>query len=163
MEYLAYLEMVIAAEEENITYDLPPFKLNWNWKKTFKSAWLTFASIGILFAMLTHVQTASAAYYGPGRYYVNTHPGECLNIRNHPSLDAAIVTCVNNGSQLPPVTGYRNGFARLSTGNYISSKWISTTPSSKDEVDSNQHHHGYPDHKHYKSYYKIYYASYDDV
>lgn len=148
MEYLAYPEIAVATEEENVLCILP--KLDLNWKKTFKSAWLTFANVGVLLALVTQVQIASASYYGPGVYYVSTN-GSCLNVRDYPSLDAPVNECVDNGSRLPYVTSYRHGFARLDTGDYVATDWLSTR---SDCYCHHRHHHDY-----YSSYYRPYYRS----
>ena len=121
MEYLAYASMVIANEGENIDieYHLP--ELEFNWKKGFKSAWLNFASIGALVTILVQAQVASAAYY------VNTN-GSCLNARTGPGSGYPVVTCIDNGELLKPVVKYYNGYAELSSGNWVSAQWISATP-----------------------------------
>ncbi len=120
MEYLAYASMIIANEGENIDieYHLP--ELEFNWKKGFKSAWLNFASIGALVTILVQAQVASAAYY------VNTN-GSCLNVRTGPGSGYPTVTCIGNGERLKPIVKYYNGYAQLSSGNWVSGQWISTT------------------------------------
>ncbi|OKH59990.1 hypothetical protein NIES2130_05910 [Scytonema sp. HK-05] len=105
---------------------LPEFKLRFNWHKYFKSAKLTFAIISSSLAILAQVQAGWAAYSGAGRYFVRTN-GNCLNVRTGPSTYYRSVRCYSNGSQLPRVVGYRNGFARLSTGNYVAANWINTS------------------------------------
>ncbi|WP_336622308.1 peptidoglycan-binding domain-containing protein [Chlorogloeopsis sp. ULAP01] len=131
LEYLAYSEMALANAEPDldIKLRLPEIQFKFNWHNSLKSAGLVFASLGVLFSLLAPIQEVSAAYYGPGVYYVRTH-GRCLNVRNGPSLHFRSVACYRNGSRLPRVVGYRNGFARLSTGNYVASNWISTRPGS---------------------------------
>ncbi|GAA6622140.1 peptidoglycan-binding protein [Scytonema sp. NUACC26] len=126
MEYLAYSLMDSAYAEATIEdeYSLPEFKLTLEWKKFFKSTWLTYATATALFAILAQAQVVSATYSGPGRYYVSTN-GSCLNIRTGPSTYYPRVACYSNGSRLPNVRGYRRGFARLSTGDYASAQWIS--------------------------------------
>ncbi|MBR8837513.1 MAG: hypothetical protein DSM106950_26775 [Stigonema ocellatum SAG 48.90 = DSM 106950] len=121
MEYIAYASMVIANEGENIESHLPQLELNW--KKNFKSARLNFATIAALVMILVQAEVASAAYY------VNTN-GSCLNVRTGPSFGNPVVTCISNGALLKPVVRYRNGFAELSSGNWVSAQWISTTPGS---------------------------------
>lgn len=125
MEYLAYSNMVIANEGENIDieYSLP--EVQFTGKKQFKSAWLTFALLGVLLAILAPNQ-ASATYRGPGRYYVNTN-GSCLHIRSGPSTSYPSVACYRNGSRLPRVIGYRNGFAYTDTEYYASTNWIASS------------------------------------
>jgi peptidoglycan hydrolase-like protein with peptidoglycan-binding domain len=126
VEYLVYSLMDSAYAEATVEdkYSLPEFKLTVEWKKFFKSTWLTHATATALFAILTQAQVASAAYSGPGRYYVDTN-GSCLNIRTGPSTYYSRVACYRNGSRLPYVRSYRRGFARLSSGYYASAQWIS--------------------------------------
>ncbi|MBF2005501.1 peptidoglycan-binding protein [Chlorogloeopsis fritschii PCC 9212] len=135
MEYLAYSEMALANAEPNLDIKLrvPEINFKFNWHKNFKSAGLIFASLGVLFSLLAPlapIQEASAAYYGPGTYYVRTN-GRCLNVRNGPSRYFRSIACYRNGTRLPRVVGYRNGFARLSTGYYVASNWISTRPGTR--------------------------------
>ncbi len=130
MEYLAYSHLVLANTEANsdTEFNLPESKLNFGWKKHFKSSWLTFASVGLLAAILAQAQVASA--YGPGdRYFASTN-GSPLNVRSYPSSDAYVVGEYNNGERLPRVIGYRNGFAHLSTGYWVATNWISHAPGS---------------------------------
>jgi hypothetical protein len=130
MEYLAYSRLVLANTEasSDTEFSLPEAEFNFPWKKHFKSAWLTFASIGVLAAILAQAQVASATYEGSGyRYYVNTD-GAPLNVRRYPSTDARVVGQFYNGSRLPRVIGYRNGFVHLDGGNWVAARWISTTP-----------------------------------
>ncbi|MEC4818475.1 MAG: peptidoglycan-binding domain-containing protein [Scytonema sp. PMC 1069.18] len=126
MEYLAYslMDSAYAEATADSEFSLPEIQLPFSWKKPFKSAWLTFASLGVLFAILAQAQTASAAYYGPGAYYVNTN-GSCLNVRTGPSDNYRRVACYRNGARLPRIVGYTNGFARLSNGYYVATRWIS--------------------------------------
>ncbi|NMG08849.1 peptidoglycan-binding protein [Brasilonema sp. UFV-L1] len=125
MEYLAYslMDSAYAKVTADTEYHLPEFKLTFSWQKYFKSAWLTFTSISTLLAILTQAGVAEATYNGPGRYVVTTN-GSCLNVRTGPSTCHRSVKCNSNGSRLPRVVGYRKGFARLSTGNYVSANWI---------------------------------------
>ncbi|WP_017315234.1 peptidoglycan-binding domain-containing protein [Mastigocladopsis repens] len=130
MEYFAYslLDSAYAEATRDTEFSLPEFKLKLNWNKNFKSAWLTFASIGALLAILAQAQSASAAYYGPrSDYYVRTN-GNCLHVRTGPSRYYASVACYRNGSRLPRIVGYRNGFARLSNNYYVGANWINTRP-----------------------------------
>ncbi|MBP5977303.1 peptidoglycan-binding protein [Brasilonema sp. CT11] len=127
MEYLAYslMDSAYAAVTADTEYHLPEFKLTIPGQKYFKSTWLSFALITTLLAIFAQSQPATAAYYGPGRYSVRTN-GSCLNVRTGPSTCYRSARCDSNGSSLPRVVGYRNGFARLSTGNYVSANWIDT-------------------------------------
>jgi hypothetical protein len=85
-------------------------------------------SIGTLFAILGQVQPASAAYYGRGyQYYVNTNGGN-LNVRSGPGYYYPVIGSVRNGAALASPVRARRGFVQLSTGNWVSSSWISTTP-----------------------------------
>jgi peptidoglycan hydrolase-like protein with peptidoglycan-binding domain len=132
MEYLAYslMDSSYAEATADTEFSLPEYKLELNWKKQFKSAWLSFASISALLAILSQAQIATAAYTGPGSYYVNTN-GSCLVVRRGPSTGYRSVTCYRNGARLPRVVGFRNGFARLSTGYFVSANWISTAPGNR--------------------------------
>ncbi|GAB1544910.1 hypothetical protein NUACC21_75860 [Scytonema sp. NUACC21] len=133
MEYLAYslLDSAYAEATEDAEYDLPEFQVQFSWNKQFKSTWLTLASlgtIGTLFAILGQVQPASAAYYGRGyQYYVNTNGGN-LNVRSGPGYGYPVVGKVRNGAALASAVRSRNGFVQLSTGNWVASNWIATTP-----------------------------------
>ncbi len=131
MEYLVYSLMDSAYAEATVEdeFSLPELKLTLDWKKLFKSTWLTYATATALFAILAQAQVVSAAYSGPGRYYVSTN-GSCLNIRTGPSTYYSRVACYRNGSRLPNVRGYTRGFARLSTGYYASTRWINRRPGS---------------------------------
>jgi peptidoglycan hydrolase-like protein with peptidoglycan-binding domain len=128
VEYLAYslMDSSYAKVTADSEFCLPEFKLRFNWHKYFKSAKLTFAIISSSLAILAQAQAGWAAYSGPGRYFVRTN-GNCLNVRTGPSTYYRSVRCYSNGSQLPRVVGYRNGFARLSTGNYVAANWINTS------------------------------------
>jgi peptidoglycan hydrolase-like protein with peptidoglycan-binding domain len=144
MEYLAYSHLVLANTEANpdADFSLPEIQFNLSWKKHFKSAWLTFASVGVLAAILAQAQMASATYYGPGyKYYVTTDGGP-LNIRRYPSSNANVVGQYYNGSRLPRVIGYRNGFAHLDGGNWVAARWIGTTRGSDYNPYNNDN--GYP-------------------
>ncbi|WP_414571936.1 peptidoglycan-binding protein [Nostoc sp. CCY 9925] len=148
MEYLAYSHMFFAQEEayRNIQYNLPKSELNWqkhpksssvvitkkqastnnkynffqskfNWKKLLKSsAWLALAGVGVLLIAVSQIQITSAAY-------VRTN-GSCLRIRTGPSVNYSYVDCVKNGTPLPAIQSYENGFARLSTGRYVFARWV---------------------------------------
>ena len=148
MEYLAYSHMFIAQEEAfgNSKYNPPKSQFNGekplkssdivitkkeesgnskyklNWKKLLKSsAWLALAGVGVLLAAVTQIQMSSAAY-------VKTN-GSCLRIRTGPSTNYSYVDCVPNGTTLPAIERYENGFARLSTGRYVFSRWVGDRPS----------------------------------
>nr|WP_211176190.1 peptidoglycan-binding domain-containing protein [Brasilonema sp. UFV-L1] len=109
-------------------FQVPEFQVKFNWNRNFKSAWLIFASIGALLAILAPAQTATAAYYGPGNnYYVQTK-GSDLLVRKGPGSSYASVASYRNGSRLPRVVGYSNGFAKLSNGYYVGANWISNKP-----------------------------------
>ncbi|NJM69651.1 MAG: peptidoglycan-binding protein [Scytonema sp. RU_4_4] len=130
MEYLAYslMDSAYAEATKDTEFSVPEFQVKFNWNRGFKSAWLTFASIGALLAILAQAQTATAAYYGPGsNYYVRTN-GSHLVVRKGPSSSYAPVTSYRNGSRLPRIVGYRNGFAKLSNGYYVAANWISNKP-----------------------------------
>ncbi|MBG1267377.1 peptidoglycan-binding domain-containing protein [Nostoc sp. WHI] len=137
MEYLAYSHMFIAQEEAsaNTKYHPPKSsnivitkeeasantKSKFNWKKLLKSsAWLALAGVGVLLVALTQIQMSSAAY-------VKTN-GSCLRIRTGPSTNYSYIDCVSNGSTLPAIERYENGFARLSTGRYVFARWIGDKP-----------------------------------
>ena len=169
MEYCVYANMLLSNEGETVDTEYDLSQLKFNWKKSFKSAWLNFASIGIWLAILAQVQIASATY-------VSTN-GSCLNIRTGPSINYSVVDCVCNGNSLPRVVSYENGFAQLSSGNWVSAEWISTTPSygyyhssysnygvGGEYPDYFNHHHHHHHHDYYSSYPKHhhhdYYSSY---
>ena len=128
MEYLAYslMDSSYAKVTADTEFCLPEFKLRFNGQKYFKSAKLTFAIISSSLAIIAQAQAGWAAYSGAGTYLVRTN-GNCLNVRTGPSTYHRSVRCYSNGSQLPRVVGYRNGFARLSTGNYVAANWINTS------------------------------------
>ncbi|MBN4005157.1 peptidoglycan-binding protein [Nostoc sp. LPT] len=124
MEYLAYSHMFIAQEEAsgNTNYNFPKPQLNW--KKLFKSsAWLALAGVGVLLAAVSQIQMSSAAY-------VKTN-GSCLRVRSGPSSNYSYVDCVPNGTTLPAIERYENGFARLSTGRYVFARWIGDRPNNR--------------------------------
>lgn len=125
MEYLAYSHTILANIEADSEgeFSLPESNLNLNWKQSGKSAWLSFALLGTVLAIVGQSQPASAYT----QYYVNTN-GSCLNVRTYASTSAPTVGCIRNGAALAPVLSYRNGFARLSTGRYVAANYISTRP-----------------------------------
>ena len=130
MEYLAYslMDSAYAEATKDTQFTLPEIKLKLNWNRNFKSTWLAFASIGALVAILAQAQSASATYYGPGsNYYVRTN-GSDLTVRRGPSENYGAITAYRNGSRLPRVVAYRNGFAKLSNGYYVGANWISNKP-----------------------------------
>ncbi len=142
MEYLAYSNMVIANEGENIDikYSLP--KLQFTWKKQLKSAWLAYACISVLFAILAHAQATLAVYRGAGRYYVRTNGG-CLHVRTGPSTSYPSVACYRNRSRLPRVIGSTNGFAQTDTNYYTSSHWIALSSRNDYSYGTNTDDYGY--------------------
>jgi peptidoglycan hydrolase-like protein with peptidoglycan-binding domain len=122
MEYLAYSVMTDA--NQNATEE-PKFKLrkiNFKFKTVFKSACLAFASVGMLLASLPQAQAAVSAIG-----YVRTN-GSCLRVRSAPSLNAPIVGCLRNGSKLAIVVDTPNGFSRLSSGNYLATRYVGINP-----------------------------------
>ncbi|MFH7027373.1 MAG: peptidoglycan-binding protein [Heteroscytonema crispum UTEX LB 1556] len=123
MEYLAYSVMAQANDEPiaDININLPKFKFNL--KKLHNLALVALAGTGVLLGTLNQAQAATSRT----QYYVRTN-GACLKVRSAPSLNSRVVGCVSNGSALAPVVRYRNGFAQLSTGNYVSANWIGTRP-----------------------------------
>jgi murein L,D-transpeptidase YcbB/YkuD len=147
MEYLAYSQMFIAQEEASGNTKSNPSKSRWNWKKPLESseivitkeetsrdskykfnwkkllkssAWLALAGVGVLLVAVTQIQMSSAAY-------VKTN-GSCLRIRTGPSTNYSYVDCVPNGTTLPAIERYENGFARLSTGRYVFARWVADQP-----------------------------------
>ncbi|WP_375470536.1 peptidoglycan-binding protein [uncultured Nostoc sp.] len=147
MEYLAYSHMFIAQEEAsgNTKYNPPKSQLNgkkplkssdivitkeeasgnskskFNWRKLLKSsAWLALAGVGVLLIAASQIKMSSAAY-------VRTN-GSCLRVRTGPSSNYSYVDCVSNGSTLPAIERYENGFARLSTGRYVFARWVGDKP-----------------------------------
>lgn len=120
MEFIAYSSMVIANQEANgqteyLEYELPKFDFSWG-KLLKSSAWLSVAGLMVLFTALTQVNGALATY-------VRTN-GSCLNVRTSPSINAKVVDCIPNGTQINS-TGNVNGFARLSGNRYVAAKWVS--------------------------------------
>ena len=161
MEYCVYANMLLSNEGETVDTEYDLSQLKFNWKKSFKSAWLNFASIGIWLAILAQVQIASAHYAAT---YASTN-GSCLNIRTGPSINYSVVDCVCNGKSLPRVVSYENGFAQLSSGNWVSAEWISTTPGyGYDHSSYSNYGVGgeYPDYfKHYHHHYHHHHHDYD--
>jgi hypothetical protein len=147
MEYLAYSQMFIAQEEASRNTKYNPsksqvdskkplkssntvitkeetsriIKPKFNWKKLLKSsAWLALAGVGVLLIAAAQIQVSSAAF-------VRTN-GSCLRIRTGPSTNYSYVGCVPNGTTLPAIERYENGFARLSTGRYVFARWVGDRP-----------------------------------
>ncbi|MCC5627034.1 peptidoglycan-binding protein [Nostoc sphaeroides] len=147
MEYLAYSQMFIAQEEasRNTKYNPSKSQLDtkkpltsshivitkeetsgitkakFNWKKLLKSsAWLALAGVGVLLIAAAQIQISSAAF-------VKTN-GSCLRIRTGPSTNYSYIDCVPNGTTLPAIERYENGFARLSTGRYVFARWVGDRP-----------------------------------
>jgi hypothetical protein len=147
MEYLAYSHMFIAQEEASgkTKYNSSKSQFNgekplkssdivitkkqssgiikskFNWQKLLKSsAWLALAGVGVLLIAAAQIQISSAAY-------VKTN-GSCLRIRTGPSTNYSYVDCISNGTTLPAIERYENGFARLSNGRYVYARWIGDKP-----------------------------------
>ncbi len=147
MEYLAYSQMFIAQEEasRNTKSNASKFQLDskkplkssdtaitkeeasgitkskFHWKKLLKSsAWLALAGVGVLLIAAAQIQVSSAAF-------VRTN-GSCLRIRTGPSTNYSYVDCISNGTTLPAIERYENGFARLSTGRYVFARWVGDRP-----------------------------------
>jgi peptidoglycan hydrolase-like protein with peptidoglycan-binding domain len=123
VEYLAYSIMAQANDEPIADIDINLPKLKFNLKKLHGFAWVTLAGAGVLSGTVNQAQAATS----PTQYYVRTN-GACLNVRSAPTVNSRIVGCVRNGALLAPIVRYRNGFAQLSTGNYVSANWIGTRP-----------------------------------
>jgi peptidoglycan hydrolase-like protein with peptidoglycan-binding domain len=123
VEYLAYSVMAQANDEPiaDININLP--KLKFNLKKLHNLALVALAGTGVLLGTLNQAEAATSRT----QYYVRTN-GACLKVRSAPSVNSRVVGCVRNGSALAPIVRYRNGFAQLSTGNYVSANWIGTRP-----------------------------------
>ena len=121
MDFLAFPVMADANENplaDNVI-NLP--KVKFNFKGLRNSTWLALAGVFVLMGTLSHVEAASAANY------VRTN-GSCLRVRTRASLSAPVVKCVRNGTRLAPIVGYRNGFAKLSTGRYVSANFVGRRP-----------------------------------
>ncbi|MBD0261137.1 MAG: peptidoglycan-binding protein [Tolypothrix sp. Co-bin9] len=123
MDYLAYSHMAVANQEGTGSTQLNLPKFKFNWKKHFKSACLAIAGVGVLFSAT--VSQAHAANSVSG--YTRTN-GNCLRVRSAPSINAPVVGCLANGSRLAIVVDTPNGFSRLSSGNYVATKWIGNRP-----------------------------------
>ncbi|MBW4669497.1 MAG: peptidoglycan-binding protein [Cyanomargarita calcarea GSE-NOS-MK-12-04C] len=121
MEYLAYSQMVIANEEAitDTELNLPKFKISW--KKLFRTTCVAVAGFGVLFATVN--QAAQAASI-PG--FVRTN-GSCLRVRSAPSINSPVVACLRNGARVAAVVDTENGFTRISSGDYVATKFISTS------------------------------------
>jgi peptidoglycan hydrolase-like protein with peptidoglycan-binding domain len=122
MEFIAYSSMVIANQEANgqaeyLEYELPKFDFSFG-RLLKSSAWLSVAGLMVLFTALTQVNGALAAY-------VRTN-GSCLNVRTSPSVNARVIDCIPNGTQIS-TSGNVNGFARLSGNRYVAARWVSAT------------------------------------
>lgn len=135
MEYLAYslMDSAYAEATKDTEFSLPELKLPelkliFNWNRNFKSVWLSFALIGTLLAILAQAQTASATYNGPGNNYFVQTKGSDLLVRKGPSSSSASVASYRNGSRLPRVVAYKNGFAKLANGYYVGANWIGNKP-----------------------------------
>ncbi len=124
MDYLAYSVVADANQETAIEPQLNFPKIKFNFAKVFKSACLAIASVGMVLASLPQAQAAVSAIG-----YVRTN-GSCLRIRSAPRTSAPVVGCLRNGSKLAIVVDSPNGFSRLSSGNYVSTRYIGTRPGS---------------------------------
>jgi Putative peptidoglycan binding domain len=120
VEYLAYSSMFDANQAAEPEIELPKFTLNFQKlfnHKVFKSTSLALASLALVFATLGEAQAAV-------RGFVRTS-GSCLRVRSNPSLNAPVVGCLPNGSRLAIVVDTENGFSRLTSGNYVATKYVS--------------------------------------
>ncbi|NJR17831.1 MAG: peptidoglycan-binding protein [Calothrix sp. CSU_2_0] len=122
MEYLAHSVMTDANQNATTEPQLKLRKINFNFKTAFKSACLAFASVGMLLASLPQAQAAVSAIG-----YVRTN-GNCLRVRSAPSLNSPVVGCLRNGSKLAIVVDTQNGFSRLSSGNYVATRFVGVNP-----------------------------------
>ncbi len=98
------------------------------WKKFLSPVWFTLAGFGFMLTMLAQPQSASAATRYYNYNYVSTN-GNCLNVRTGPSERYRTVDCLANGSRLPRIIrgANYNGYVQLANGNYVYSKYISST------------------------------------
>lgn len=124
MDYLAYSVVADANQETAPEPQLNFPKINFNFAKVFKSACLAIASVGMVITSLPQAQAAVSAIV-----YVRTN-GSCLRIRSAPRTNAPVVGCMRNGSKLAIVVDTANGFSRLSSGNYVATRYIGTRPGS---------------------------------
>jgi Putative peptidoglycan binding domain len=92
--------------------------------KSIKSSVLGLAGFAVLLTGMSYAKPADAAPRYR-QYYVSTNGG-CLKVRTSPSMYAPVVGCVSNGARLAPVVRFQNGFAKLSTGRFVSANLIST-------------------------------------
>ncbi|BAZ15719.1 peptidoglycan-binding domain 1 [Calothrix sp. NIES-4071] len=120
MEFLAYSSMFDANETAEPELGLPEIQFNYQKffnQNLFKSTSLTLASLGLVFATFGEAQAAV-------RGFVRTN-GSCLNLRTKPSLNSRVVGCLPNGSRIGIVVDTENGFSRLNSGYYVSTRYIS--------------------------------------
>ncbi|PAX51116.1 peptidoglycan-binding protein [Brunnivagina elsteri] len=122
MEYLAYSVMTDTNQNAATEAQLKLRKINFNLKTVFKSACLAFASVGMILGSLPQAQAAVSALG-----YVRTN-GSCLRVRSAPSLNSPVVGCLRNGARLAIVVDTENGFSRLSSGNYVASRFVGVNP-----------------------------------
>ena len=120
MDYLAYSVVADANQETASEPQINFPKINFNFPKVFKSACLALASVGMVLASLPQVQAAVSA-----TGYVRTN-GSCLRVRSAPRTNAPVVGCLRNGSKLAVVVDTHNGFSRLSSGNYVATRYVGT-------------------------------------
>ncbi|MEA5571477.1 peptidoglycan-binding protein [Calothrix sp. UHCC 0171] len=114
--------MADANERATAEPELKLRKINFKLHKVIKSACLAFASVGMLLATLPQAQAAVSAIG-----YVRTN-GSCLRVRSAPSLNAPVLGCLRNGSRLAIVVDTPNGFSRLSSGNYVATRYVGIRP-----------------------------------
>jgi peptidoglycan hydrolase-like protein with peptidoglycan-binding domain len=116
MEILAYTHWSLVHEEfdhlESAEYELNVFKeLNW---KPPSSAWIGLIASIMALLMLNVASSAMAAF-------VRTN-GSPLNVRSSPS--GRIVNSLPNGSYVSLSGRSSDGWAQLSNGNWVYSRWI---------------------------------------
>jgi murein L,D-transpeptidase YcbB/YkuD len=120
MDYLAYSVVADANQETAPELRLNFPKINFNFSKVFKSACLALASVGMVLASLPQAQAAVSAIG-----YVRTN-GSCLRVRSAPRTNAPVVGCLRDGAKLAVVVDTQNGFSRLSSGNYVATRYVGT-------------------------------------
>jgi hypothetical protein len=122
MDYLAYSVVADANQETAPELQLTFPKIKFSFAKAFNSTCLALASLGMVVASLPPAQAAVSAIG-----YVRTN-GSCLRIRSAPRTNAPVVGCLQNGAKLAIVVDTENGFSRLSSGNYVATRYIGTRP-----------------------------------
>lgn len=129
MEYLAYSSMFDANETVEPELGLPEIQLNFTKlfnQNLFKSTSLTLASLGLVFATFSEAQAAVGGF-------VRTS-GSCLRVRSQPSLNSRVVGCLPNGARVSAVVDTENGFTRLSSGNYVATRFINARAGGRGNV-----------------------------